>query len=125
MSGKVWLIAGLALAGSGIAEEVSFGKDLMPLFERSCAVCHKRDGNEKAIKNGVLYEKKEDVLAGTGPLIVPGHPEGSGLLNVLNQTTTFGRRKMPMPPPKAAAPKWSDAELKLFADWAQAGAKDN
>jgi hypothetical protein len=46
-------------------------------------------------------------------------------LKVLDQTTTFGRRDMPMPPPKAAAPKWSEAELKQFAEWIKAGAKDN
>jgi hypothetical protein len=119
------MFAGLVLAGSCAAEEVSFEKDLMPLFERSCAICHKRDGNEKAIKNGVFYEKKEDVLSLVGTHIVPGKPEESNLLKVLDQTKKFGRRKMPMPPPKAAAPKWSAEELKRFSDWIKAGAKDS
>ena len=41
------------------AEEVSLSKNLLPLFERSCAVCHKRDGGkEKAIENGAFYENE-------------------------------------------------------------------
>ena len=113
------------VVGAG-AEEVLFSKDLMPLFERSCAVCHKRaGGNEKAIINGVFYETKEDILSKVGTKIIPGKPEDSGLLKELNQTEKFGRRDMPMPPPKASSPKWSEAELERFSDWVAAGAKDN
>jgi cytochrome c553 len=115
-----------AVVGSACAEGVSFSKDIMPLFERSCAVCHKREGGkEKAIQNNTFYEKKEDILSVVGTFIIPGKPEDSGLLKVLNQTQKFGRKEMPMPPPKAAAPKWSEAELKEFAGWISAGAKDN
>jgi hypothetical protein len=125
MHGKI-LVAVLAIAGTSLAEEVSFSTDLMPLFERSCSVCHKRDGGkEKAIANKIFYETKEDVLSKVGTFIIPGKPEESGLLQVLNQTKKFGRRNMPMPPPKAAMPKWSEAELKLFSDWIKAGAKDS
>ena len=116
----------LCVVTSVPAEEVSFSKDLMPLFERSCASCHKREGgNEKAVKNKVYYEKKEDLLSLVGTFIVAGQPDKSGLVKVLDQTTKFGRRKSPMPPPKAAAPKWSEAELKKIRAWITAGAKDN
>ena len=114
------------MVGGTLAEEVSLSNDLMPLFERSCAVCHKRDGGkEKAIANKVFYEKKADILASVGTTIVPGKPEDSSLLKVLNQTKKFGRREMPMPPPKASSPKWSEAELQKFKEWVAAGAKDN
>ena len=116
----------LAIVGGVCAEEVSMKNDIMPLFERSCAVCHKREGgNEKATANKTFYETKEDILSMVGTFIMPGKPEESGLLKVLDQTQKFGRREMPMPPPKAAAPKWSAAELKKFEAWVSAGAKDN
>jgi hypothetical protein len=127
MTGKLMFIGSicfLSIAGAG-AEEVSFSKDLMPLFERSCAVCHKPGGKEKAIANDVFYATKADVLSRVGTDIIPGKPGESRLLNVLNQTEKFGRRKMPMPPPKGSSPKWSAAELKQFSDWVAAGAKDN
>ena len=81
--------------GAG-AEEVSLSKDLMPLFERSCAVCHKRDGGkEKAIANKVFYETKADLLSMVGTSIMAGKPDESRLLKVLNQTEKFGRRDHP------------------------------
>jgi mono/diheme cytochrome c family protein len=116
----------LCFASSVPAEEISFSKDLMPLFQRSCATCHKREGgNENAVQNKVYYEKKEDLLSLVGTYIIAGNPDKSGLVKVLDQTTKFGRRKSPMPPPKAASPKWSDAELKKIRAWITAGAKDN
>ena len=116
----------LAVVGGARAEEVSLSNDIMPLFERSCAVCHKREGGkEKAIQNNTFYETKEDLLSVVGTFIIPGKPEDSGLIRVLNQTQKFGKREMPMPPPKAAAPKWSTADLKKFEDWVSAGAKDS
>jgi hypothetical protein len=128
MIGKLMLMGSVcfSIVSGSTAEEVFFSKDLMPLFERSCTVCHKRDGGkEKAIENNTFYETKEDILSVVGTFIIPGKPEDSGLLKVLNQTQKFGRRKTPMPPPKASAPKWSAAELKQFSSWVTAGAKDN
>jgi mono/diheme cytochrome c family protein len=128
MTGKLMLIGSVcfSIVAGAEAGEVSLSEDLMPLFERSCAVCHKRDGGkDKAIQNGVFYETKDDILSKVGTFIVAGKPEESGLLKVLNQTQKFGRRKTPMPPPKASSPKWSAAELKQFSDWVTAGAKDS
>ena len=74
----------------------------------------------------VLFTKtKDDILSKVGTEIIPGKPDESRMLKVLNQTEKFGRRKMPMPPPKASSPKWSEADLKQFSDWVTAGAKDN
>lgn len=125
MYGKA-MLAVFVFAGTGLAAEVSLSTDLMPIFARSCAVCHQREGgNEKAIKDKTFYEKKEDIMGVVGTYILPGKPEQSGLLKILNQTTKVGRRETPMPPPKSDVPKWSEAELKLFSEWVSAGAKDN
>ena len=105
---------------------VSFAKDLMPVFERSCGVCHKREGGSKAaVENGTYFEKKEDILGKVGTFIQPGKPAESGLLSVLNQSYPVGGDKIVMPPPNSKAPKWTQEELDLFGRWIEQGAKDN
>ncbi|MEE9369269.1 MAG: c-type cytochrome [Pontiella sp.] len=111
---------------TGFADEVSLEKDLMPIFAKSCAECHNPEStNRGAIKNKAFFSTKEDLLGKVGTYIKAGNPEESGLMKVLNQTATFGKKDMPMPPPKSEIPKFSDEELKKMADWIKAGAKDN
>ena len=111
---------------SGFAEEVSLEKDLMPIFTRSCAECHNPEStNRGAIKNSAFFARKADILGKVGTHIKAGNPDESGLMKVLDQTAKFGKRDMPMPPPKSEIPKFSEEELKKVADWIKAGAKDN
>jgi mono/diheme cytochrome c family protein len=118
--------AAVGLAGAAFAEEISLSKDVMPIFVRSCAVCHKREGGNKgAVKNSRYYEKKEDLLSVVGTFIMPGQPDKSSLTKVLNQSQTIGKKKKVMPPADSKVPKWSEEDLKKFADWVTAGAKDN
>ena len=111
---------------SGFAEEVSLETDLIPIFKRSCGECHNTEStNLGAIKNKAYFNTKADLLGKVGEHIEAGNPEGSGLMKVLDGTAKFGKRNMPMPPPKSELPKFSDEELKKVADWIKAGAKDN
>ena len=107
-------------------ETVSFSQHIMPVFTRSCAVCHKREGgNPHAVDEGTFFEQKEDVLSKIGTYILPGKPEESGLLHVLDQTLPVGEKKIVMPPPGTNIPKWSEDELALFSKWISQGAEDN
>jgi len=107
-----------------VATQVSFEKEIMPVFLRSCGVCHRREGgNAAAIAHAVYYENSEDVWAKIGTYIIPGKPEESGLLKVLNQSFPVGESQVVMPPPAADVPKWSEAELALFTQWIEQGAK--
>ena len=111
---------------SGFADDISLEKDLMPIFKRSCAECHNPEStNRGAIKDGTYFASKEDILGKVGSFIIPGNPEESGLINVLDQSMKFGKRKLVMPPEKSELPKFSEEELKQFSDWIKAGAKDN
>lgn len=111
---------------TGFAEEVSLEKDLMPIFAKSCADCHNPESsNRGAIKNKAYFATKADILGKVGMHIKAGNPDESGLMKVLDQTAKFGKRNMPMPPPKSELPKFSEDELKKVADWIKAGAKDN
>jgi mono/diheme cytochrome c family protein len=117
-----------AVPGSepGTTTEVSLARDLMPVFTKSCAGCHKRVGGfAEAVEGGAYIETKEDILKAIGTGIVPGKPAESGFLRVLDQTYPVGRDKVVMPPPNSKAPKWSKEELDLFSRWISEGAKDN
>lgn len=109
-----------------VADEVSLSKDLMPLFARSCTGCHQREnGKPDAIKNGLYFEKKEDVLKGLGSLIVANNPDESYLVQVLKVDENKPKWIKTMPPPRSKAPKLSEEEINKIADWIKAGAKDN
>lgn len=108
------------------AAEVSFRQDLMPIFTRSCAVCHNRESSNKAaIAEEVYYEKPEDILVKVGMYIIPEKPAESGLLEIVAQKMAVGDHQLLMPPPGTAVPKWSEKEIGLFSQWIIAGAQDN
>lgn len=110
----------------GTAAEVSLAGDLMPVFGKSCSGCHKREGGiAAAVEDGTFIETKADILKAVGTGIIPGKPEESGFLKVLDQTYPVGRNKVVMPPPYAKAPRWTKDELALFSRWVAEGAKDN
>lgn len=119
----VSIIAITALTTVAKAEEVSLEKDLMPLFQRSCAGCHQADdGNPDAIKTGFLFKEKKNVLDTVGKIIIKEKPEQSYLLMVV---TPSEKNKKMMPPPRSRAPALTAEEIQKITDWIKAGAKDN
>lgn len=115
-----------ALTHVAVAEEVSLSKDLMPLFARSCTGCHQRqNGNPDAIKKGVFFEKKEDLLKAKRGLIIPGRPDESLLPLIMKRTADKPKWVKTMPPPRSKAKPLSEAEINKITDWIKAGAKDN
>ncbi len=108
------------------SEDVSLSKDLMPLFDRSCADCHNPDSkNKRAIEDKTYFLTKDDLLGKVGTAIKAGNPEESGLIKVLDQTAKFGKRGIPMPPPRSGIAKFSKKEIEMVSAWIKAGAKDN
>jgi mono/diheme cytochrome c family protein len=126
MIGKSIAVVICFAAFSVTAEEVSLEKDLMPIFQRSCGVCHQPDsGIRGAIHDGAFFNTKKDILGYVGKSIIPGKPDGSGLVKVVEQTKKFGKKELVMPPPNSGEVKWSKAEIAAFKSWITAGAKDN
>jgi len=75
---------------------VSLNTAILPVFTRSCGVCHKREGgNDEAVANKSYFETREDILARVGKFIIPGKPEESGLIKVLDQTYPVGIKCIP------------------------------
>nr|WP_290670161.1 c-type cytochrome domain-containing protein [Ardenticatena sp.] len=89
--------------------QVSFRNDILPIFEENCVRCH---GGVA----GLWLTDYEHVLYGgfAGPILVPGDPEMSRLLDYL--------RKGTMPPD---APPLPEEEIRLIEEWIAAGAPNN
>lgn len=96
------------------ATEVKFSSDISPLLaSKGCVGCHGSNG-------GLNVGTVASLLTGGnhGPAIVAGKADSSNLVLKL-KGTPFGSR-MPQGGPYLTA-----AEIKLFEDWINAGAKNN
>ncbi len=94
------------------ASNVSFAKDVMPIFEAACIKCH---GVEQ-IKEGLDMRTYEDIMAGSfnGPVIIPGNAAQSFLVQQLIDG------KMPK-----RGPKLSVEQIQIILEWVDAGALNN
>ena len=83
----------LAWALTGTAAPVDFGREIRPILEKNCWHCHGPDEQE----SGLRLDRRAAMLAGGDyglPTVVPGHPEKSYLLEVVNHVDP----EMAMPP---------------------------
>ncbi len=105
-----WLLS----AGLVSAAEPDYARDIAPLMIKYCVACHEGAEAEK----GLLLDSFVGVLKGSksGAMIVPGKPDQSKLLLVLD-----GRAKPAMPPKDNVGP--NAAEIALIKAWIAAGAK--
>lgn len=95
------------------AEEPSFNRDVLPVFQKHCAVCH----SEPLKAGGLLLGNYAELMKGGagGPVIAPGNPEESLLVAMLDG------RKQPMMP--QGGPPLDERTLGILRDWIKAGAK--
>ncbi|MDB5337359.1 MAG: Protein of unknown function (DUF1553)/Protein of unknown function (DUF1549)/Planctomycete [Planctomycetaceae bacterium] len=108
----IGLLLWLAVAGPSRAEnEVDFGRDVAPIFEKRCLLCH-RSGDPA----GELSLSTGDDLTELG-YIEPGKPESSHLLKVLIGSN--GKRPLM---PKTGDPL-SPAQIDVLTRWIKSGAK--
>ncbi len=91
--------------------QIDFRTDILPIFEQHCLDCH---GNEDPEKNLQLTNYK-NVMAGSddGPVIKPGDPQNSYLVELVSKGRMPKRGK-----------KLTPAEVALIAAWVQAGATE-
>ena len=109
-----------ALVGSAGAEPVSFARDIVPIFKRSCVACH----NETKAKAELNLESVDEILKGSGDgeVLVPGDADASLIY------TVAAHQEDPVMPPennKANAPRLKPDELALLHRWIEEGAKDD
>ena len=92
--------------------EVSFSKDILPIFEVRCQRCH---GTGQTLA-GLSLASHADVMAGSGngPVVIPGSAETSRLVQaIVSGEMPRGGAKLP------------ESEIQTISDWVDAGAPDN
>ena len=113
------LMVGLAVGGASVraeapdaASESFFELKVRPVLAGTCVKCH----GEKKASGGLRVDSREAMLAGgdDGPVVVPGDPQGSLLI----QAVSHADEALKMPPSK---PLPRDAQDDLAA-WVAAGA---
>ncbi len=95
------------------AAGVSYSKDVMPVFEKSCIKCH---GGPDGTKGGLNMSTYDDLMKGgeDGAVIVPGNASGSLLVKQIQSG------KMPK-----RASKLPQDQIDLIAKWVTEGANNN
>jgi hypothetical protein len=111
-------IAGLIVCSCAFALQaqtpVDFQRDVEPILSRRCVPCH----NGSLSQNGVRFDDRKAALAGgySGPVIVPGNPDGSKLV----QRVSSSDKRLRMPP---VGPPLAPAEIAVLRNWIQDGAR--
>src|SRR5437867_4722618 len=112
-----WVVAGTvrAAAPAFSPEDVTFFETkVRPLLAENCYKCH--SAKAEKLKGGLRLDSREAVLKGgeTGPVIEPGHPEHSRLVEAI------GYRNVDLQmPPKA---KLSNGQIADLTEWVRRGA---
>lgn len=93
-----------------------YAKQVKPFLAKYCLECHSSDKP----KGGLDMTAYKTLLQGgdNGPVFVPGKPEGSRIVQMVE-----GKDKNVMPPKKAKQP--SNEERAVLRNWIAAGAKDD
>ena len=119
-------LCGLVLLGpgpsAGAAEAPeSFKEDVLPIFQVYCVACHHAPDGEGYTASGLDLTSYQGVMTGTkyGTMIVPGDPEYSNLMWLLDWRASPQLR---MPHGKKQLPV---GERNTIRAWIRQGAKDN
>ena len=98
----------------------SFKEDVMPVFVGRCVSCH-QPGGEGFVKSGLDLTSYAGVMKGTkfGPMIIPGDPESSNLMLLLDWRASPELR-MPH-----GMKQLNSCDRNDIRAWIREGAKDN
>ena len=109
-----------AQAVQPLAPRVSFSEDVLPLLKFRCSSRHQL-GGEGYEQSGLDLTSYEGVMKGTkfGPMVIPGDPESSNLMRLLDWRTSAEIR---MPHGKK---QLSTCDRDTIRTWIWEGAKDN
>jgi hypothetical protein len=112
---------GATPAASAAEPRMSFQDDVLPVFLGRCVSCHSAPNGEGYQASGLDLTSYQGVMAGTkfGPMVIPGDPESSNLMRLLDWRTSAALR---MPHNKK---QLSSCDRTAIRDWIRQGAKDN
>lgn len=132
------VVAGtLILAACSQSQNVSFSRDVLPLLQRECAVCH-TPGGVGFGKTGFTVVNYASVMKGTnfGPVVVPSSSVSSTIMRLLehkadpsiNMPKEFKlviEQHNQVLVPSQAAKQLAPRELDLVRKWIDEGALNN
>jgi hypothetical protein len=100
-------------------EEVSFSKDVQPVFNQYCISCHPNSGNLN-LTQGNAYGELVNVNASgySGVLVIPGDSENSILYKKIDGSNLYGSN-MPLGTSLPAN------QIAIIKKWIDDGAKNN
>jgi mono/diheme cytochrome c family protein len=114
------VVAGCAMrveAQSDASAPAYFTAQVKPILEANCAHCHAGPNH----RGGYSMNTRESLLKGShhAPVIVPGDPDSSFLVKLIEHQ---GPADDPMPMPPPPRPKLSDEQIATIQAWIKAGA---
>jgi hypothetical protein len=115
----VCLLACSVVVAQGKKSNVSFKKDIMPVFVKKCLSCHSTEDDSFA---DLYLDNYKELMKGdskNGPVVTSGKGEESLLILKLKGTALFGKRM-----PKGKTPL-DDETIKIISRWIDQGAKNN
>ncbi len=102
--------------------EVSFKKDIQPIFDDYCVSCHK-PGGKGFVKSGLDLTTYDNLMKGTkfGKVVIPGNSEASTISKLLTGTN----KGLKMPMGLNAAGTLDRQYILAIRKWVKQGAKNN
>ncbi len=135
---SIALLSVAALSTASCSQgQVSFSRDVNPILQGNCAVCH-TTGGPGYIKSGFSVATYQDLMKGTkyGPVIHPGSSVGSTLVRLIRHQAdptinmpkeySLGLKSHEQTiMPGTGARSLSGHDIELISKWVDQGAKDN
>jgi hypothetical protein len=99
------------------SDQVSFTKDLLPIFQKNCVSCH---SGSKALSDDLSLDSYRALMAGQSgePVVIPGNPARSEVVKVMEEA------RMPKIVEGFHRPLLT-REISILRQWIAQGAKDN
>ncbi|HEY4417640.1 MAG TPA: DUF1553 domain-containing protein [Verrucomicrobiae bacterium] len=117
MGGAVLLAALAVTAGKSVGSQISYNRDIRPIFSENCFSCHGTDSSSR--KAGLRLDRFDavtNVLDDNAIAIVPGKPDQSELVRRIYATDDDQM------PPKKVEKNLTPAQKELLKKWIAAGA---
>lgn len=109
-----WLIAWILVLPLSAASDIKYGRDIRPILSDKCFFCHGTDPETR--EEDLRLDIREEAIAGRA--FVPGNPEKSRLIKLINATDEDDI----MPPPESHK-TLTQKEKQLLYDWIKSGAE--
>ena len=120
------VLMALIASSSGCSREVSFNKDVFPIFQERCMTCH-APGSPGCVASGFSLATYDSLMKVTkfGAMIIPGNSLDSNLLRLVKHEADPSIA-MPRSPTPGKPSEWLKPEqINLIETWINQGAKNN